>query len=130
MVCAAVAARERAYAPYSGYKVGAAVLGASEAIYVGCNVENVSFGLTVCAERVAVGNAIAGGEDRIVAVAVVAEETNLVRPCGACLQVMAEFSDADDPLAVICAALNGSSEIRPLSEYLPIQFYFDRSGGN
>lgn len=64
------------------------------------------------------------------ALAVVAQETELVRPCGACLQVMIEFSEPKDPLAIICAALDGSSEIRPLTDYLPIQFRFDKSGGS
>jgi len=92
LIEAAHAARAHAYAPYSKYAVGAAVLGKSGRIYPGCNVENVSFGLTVCAERVAVFRAIAEGEREIVALAVITE--NGGAPCGACRQVLAEFGVA------------------------------------
>ena len=125
LIAAAAAVRDCAYAPYSEFRVGAAVLAGSGKIYSGCNVENISYGLTMCAERIAIGSAVAAGETEILAVAVVADETELVRPCGACLQVMAEFSPQDDPMAVISATLGGSSEVRPLTDYLPIQFHFD-----
>lgn len=130
LIAAAAAARGFAYAPYSEFNVGAAVLAGSGEIYSGCNVENISYGLTMCAERVAIGSAVAAGETEILAVAVAADDTELVRPCGACLQVMAEFSAQNDPVAVISASLGGSSEIRPLTDYLPIQFHFDRPGGS
>lgn len=83
--------RERAYVPYSRFKVGAAVLAQSGKIYAGCNIENASYGLTNCAERTAIFNAVAQGETKLKALAVVADAPNPVSPCGACLQVMAEF---------------------------------------
>ena len=83
--------REFAYAPYSNFKVGAAVLSESGAIFTGCNVENVSFGLTICAERSAIFSAIAAGERKLVAVGIVALTKTSIVPCGACRQVLAEF---------------------------------------
>lgn len=122
LVSVARMARNAAHAPYSKYYVGAAVAGGSGRIYAGCNVENASYGLTICAERVAIFKAISEGEETIDAVAVVAEEGKLARPCGACLQVIAEFSDADDPVGIICASLDGMSDMMPLTEYLPHSF--------
>lgn len=84
-------ARDRAYAPYSKFHVGAALLGADGRIFSGCNVENISYGLTNCAERVAIGAAVAAGVRDFVAVAVVADTTVPISPCGACRQVLAEF---------------------------------------
>ena len=91
LVTAAWLARERAYAPYSGFAVGAAVLAADGRVFVGCNVENLSYGLTQCAERVAIGAAIAAGACEFLAAAVVADTRQPISPCGACRQVMAEF---------------------------------------
>ena len=86
------AAREHAYAPYSRFAVGAAVVAADGRVFTGCNVENLSFGLTNCAERVALGTAVAAGAREFLAVAVVADTTVPISPCGACRQVMAEFA--------------------------------------
>ena len=91
LVKAAWQVRERAYAPYSRFQVGAALLAADGRIFVGCNVENLSYGLTNCAERVAVGAAVAAGAMDLVAVAVVADTAVPISPCGACRQVLAEF---------------------------------------
>ena len=91
VVEAAWQVRQLAYAPYSNFQVGAALLAADGRIFVGCNVENLSYGLTNCAERVAVGAAVAAGVREFVAVAVVADTAVPISPCGACRQVLAEF---------------------------------------
>ena len=91
MVAAAWQAREAAYAPYSNFEVGAALLAKDGRIFVGCNVENISYGLTNCAERVAIGAAVAAGVREFIAVAVVADTGVPISPCGACRQVLAEF---------------------------------------
>lgn len=91
LLSAAWRAREAAYAPYSNFAVGAALLSADGRIFVGCNVENISYGLTNCAERVAVGAAVTSGVRDFLAVAVVADTGVPVSPCGACRQVLAEF---------------------------------------
>jgi len=84
-------ARERAHAPYSNFHVGAALLAADGRIFPGCNVENLSYGLTNCAERVAIGSAISAGARQFLAIAVVADTRVPISPCGACRQVMVEF---------------------------------------
>lgn len=91
LVEAAWDARRRAYAPYSNFAVGAALLAADGRIFAGCNVENLSYGLTNCAERVAIGAAVADGVRDFLAVAVVADTGVPISPCGACRQVLAEF---------------------------------------
>lgn len=110
-------ARENAYAPYSDFKVGAAILGESGTIYLGCNVENASFGLTVCAERVALFKAVSEGERVFKAIAIYAGSKS-VPPCGACLQVMAEFGDLD----ILLFDSKGSYVKWRISELLPQAF--------
>lgn len=95
LIDAARAVRRRAHAPYSGFQVGAAVLDEAGRIHVGCNVENVSFGLTVCAERNAVAAAVAAGARAVRAVAVVTGASPPATPCGACRQVLAELGRPD-----------------------------------
>lgn len=102
LVQRAVQARERAYAPYSHYRVGAAVLGKSGHIHTGCNVENASYGLTVCAERTAIFKAVSEGEIEFEALAVVT--SNGASPCGACRQVYFEFASPDAPVIIADAA--------------------------
>ncbi len=114
-------ARGKAYAPYSCFKVGAAVLTTVGNVHVGCNVENASYGLTICAERVAIQNAVACGETQIVAIAIVAGDS-ITRPCGACLQVIAEFATLDQPLQIITSAVDGAFDIHTLDDYLPMRF--------
>lgn len=101
MVAAACEARQKAYAPYSKFAVGAAVLSSDGHVFTGVNVENASYGLTVCAERTAIGTMVAEGKRRILAVAVCTE--NGVTPCGACRQVLSEFvaPGADIPVWII-----------------------------
>jgi cytidine deaminase len=114
LLAAAWEARERAYAPYSKFKVGAALLGCDGRIFAGCNVENLSYGLTVCAERVAVGAAVAAGVTRFLGAAVVADTDVPISPCGACRQVLAEF---EVPVVVLA---NRERQIRmALGELLP-----------
>ena len=81
-----------AYAPYSKFSVGASLLTKNGKIFSGCNVENSSFGLTVCAERIAIFNAVASGEKDFVAIAITTSDNKIITPCGACLQVMSEFN--------------------------------------
>jgi cytidine deaminase len=118
MLRAARAAAKNAYAPFSKLKVGAAVLTAKGRIFSGCNIENSSYGLTICAERVAIFKAVAAGECEIQAVLVYADTTKPTPPCGACLQVISEFSE--NPEIVLS---NGrSTKTYRLRELLPLGF--------
>ena len=120
LVDAALGAREHAYAPYSKYRVGAAVLAESSRVYLGCNVENASYGLTVCAERAAVLSAVSTGERVVTALAVVTEDG--ATPCGACRQVLVEFCrDA----RVFVAKPDGTFRETTLAALLPQAFRRD-----
>lgn len=118
----ATEARKHAYAPYSGdFRVGAAVLTEDGSIFSGCNIENSSFGATMCAERVAVFRAICEGHRKIRAVAVVAESPEPIPPCGACLQVISEFGpDAD----IVMANTAGDTRVSNILKLLPLNFKF------
>lgn len=118
LVAQAIAARQRAYTPYSGYPVGAAVLADDGHIYTGCNIENAVFPLTLCAERVAITKAISEGARHILAVAVAT--ANGGTPCGSCRQVMQEFGIPAMP--VFIARTDGSYRKRALEELLPEGF--------
>ena len=126
LVTAARAAAARAYAPYSKYRVGAALLAADGTVFTGCNVENASYGLTNCAERTALFKAVSEGRRRFRALAIVGGTARApALPCGACRQALAEFCKADMPVAV--APLRaGDPVVRPLGEYLPHSFSLSR----
>lgn len=115
-------AQASAYAPYSNFPVGAAVLLSDGTIYRGCNVENASFGLTICAERVAIFHAIADGRMDIVAVAVITASPRLCKPCGACRQVIAEFSRADNPIVILSGTTANEVAVDTISNLLPSNF--------
>jgi cytidine deaminase len=115
LIQAATKARLAGYAPYSNFLVGAALLAENGQVYVGCNVENLSYGLTICAERVAVGSLIAAGQRKILMVAVVADTDQPISPCGACRQVLAEFGE----FPIFLANLKNDVQRFDLAELLP-----------
>ena len=119
LVDAARRAREHAVAPFSGFKVGAALLTADGRVYGGCNVENASYGLTVCAERVALLKALSEGERAFTMIAVVADTTDPTPPCGPCRQLLWEYCG---DIEVILANLERISARIRLSELLPLPF--------
>src|SRR5437868_9063808 len=108
--------RLRGYVPYSKFAVGAAVQCKSGAVFAGSNIENVSYGLTICAERVAIGSAVAAGEREFVAIAVVADTIEPIAPCGACRQFLAEFAPN---LIIVSATLRGDQKVENLSRLFP-----------
>lgn len=118
LIARATAAYEHAYARYSGYRVGAAVVADDGAIYTGSNIENAVYPLTICAERVAIFQAVSQGARRILALAVVTD--NAGSPCGACRQVMREFGD--DEMPVYIAGVNGACRVATLAGLLPDSF--------
>ncbi len=117
-MAAATAARRRAHAPYSGFAVGAALLDSSGRVHLGCNVENASYGLSICAERNAVAAAVAAGASRFAALAVVTDARPPASPCGACRQVLAEFGD----MPVVLANPEGEQIRTSVSDLLPLAF--------
>ena len=117
LIRAATGARASAFAPYSSFQVGAALLDEAGRVFLGCNVENVSFGLTMCAERVAVGAAVAAKSLKWKAIAIVSDSAEPVTPCGACRQVLAEFNPS---LKVISANLSGATAEFDLENLLPL----------
>ena len=117
LIAKAMEARKKAYVPYSHFTVGAALLGKPGCIYTGCNVENASYGLSICAERVAIFKAVSEGERDFEAIAVVTEKG--VPPCGACRQVLMEF---EEDIQVIVADEAGVYRVFSLQELLPEAF--------
>jgi cytidine deaminase len=113
-------AAKRSYSPYSKFRVGSAILAGSGKVYTGCNVENASYGLCICAERNAVAHAVAEGETRIVAVAVATQTTPPCPPCGMCRQTLAEF--AEDGLPIVLVNPEGGRVDTTLGELLPMTF--------
>ncbi|HEX8872372.1 MAG TPA: cytidine deaminase [Candidatus Acidoferrum sp.] len=119
LIAAAKGARENAHAKFSNFKVGAGLRAASGKIYGGCNVENATYGLTICAERVAIFKAISEGERKFDAIAVVTDTDTLTPPCGACRQIIWEFC-GDVP--VVLANLKGKVEVISMSQLFPRPF--------
>jgi cytidine deaminase len=119
LLAEAVAARGRAYVPYSRYPVGAALLTASGATFAGCNIENAAYPATICAERAAVAAALSAGERELVALAVVADAPEPVPPCGTCRQVLAELGPG---LVVLLANTAGARRTTTPAELLPGAF--------
>lgn len=120
LVALARSTRDRAYAPYSGFRVGAAVQSETGALYAGCNIENATYGATLCAERAAIAAMVAAGESRLVALAVYTEADELTMPCGICRQVLREFAD---DATVIVAGPNAQRKTT-LARLLPEPFTF------
>ena len=116
----ALEAREKAYAPYSKFKVGVAVLTAGGKIYTGCNVENASYPVGICAERVAISKAVADGETEFIVIAIVGSGENYCMPCGMCRQFMAEFCKED--FEIIVAKSVDDYKIMKIGEILPYTF--------
>lgn len=116
-------AREQAYVPYSGFKVGAAVITKSETIFVGCNIENSSYPLTCCAERVAIFNALAKGEKEFNSIVIIADTEQPVSPCGACRQVMSEFFSENTNIYL----MNMCDNVKrfTIDELLPLSFHLN-----
>jgi len=127
LIDAARQVREAAYAPYSGFKVGAAVRGASGAVYAGCNVENVAYPEGTCAEAGAIARMVAAGETVIVEVCVISASAQPAPPCGGCRQKLAEFARSDTP--VLLATLDGKSVTTTVGELLPGRFEASHLGG-
>jgi cytidine deaminase len=119
LIRVAALARQRAYAPYSKYKVGAAIRTKRNKVHSGANVENASYGLTVCGERTAAFAAVNAGDTAFDAIAIVIDDERLPTPCGACRQVLAEFAPQ---MRVILATTGGKRKVTTLGELLPDPF--------
>jgi cytidine deaminase len=119
LVDSAIHARQKAWAPFSKFKIGAAILTKDGKIYTGCNIESASYGLTVCAERVAIWKAISDGQKEFIGIAIVADTEDLTPPCGACRQIIWEFCN---DIIVILANLQDQRRTFKASELLPNAF--------
>jgi cytidine deaminase len=124
LLAAARQVRAKAYAPYSNFHVGAAVLGGNGKIYSGCNVENASFGLTCCAERNAIFAMVAAGEREIREILIIGESEEFLPPCGACRQVIAEF--AQPPAVVHMCNRQGECRDTTVGELVPFIFHLKK----
>lgn len=113
-------AREKAYVPYSGFPVGAALVAEDGTVFTGCNIENASYGLALCAERTAIFKMASEGHHAVRAIAVIADTESPVSPCGACRQVLAEF--AGNGVRVILSNLSGDVQVTTVGDLLPGAF--------
>ena len=120
IISKALEARENAYAPYSNFKVGAAVITEDGSVYTGCNIENASYGATNCAERTAIFKAVSEGHKRIKAIAVVGDTKNYTYPCGICRQVIEEF--AEENIKILVVKNESDYLVKTLEEILPGAF--------
>jgi cytidine deaminase len=120
LVSTALKAREKAYVPYSNFKVGAAIMTEDDTVYGGCNIENASYGATNCAERTAIFKAISEGHKIIKAIAIVGDTNTYTFPCGICRQVIAEFSEGNIP--IILAKDEENFIVKTLEEVFPGAF--------
>lgn len=121
LILKAIEAREKAYVPYSNFKVGAAVLTEDNRIYTGCNIENASYGATNCAERTAIFKAVSEGHAKIKAIAIIGDIATHTYPCGICRQVMVEFA-MDKEMDVILVKNENEYIVKKLDEILPGAF--------
>jgi len=119
-------ARKKAYSPYSGVKIGAAVLTSKGNVFSGCNIENASYGLSCCAERTAIFKAVSDGQADIIAIAIVGRSEEFTAPCGMCRQVMVEFNPR---MKVLRRGLDGFASDGTARELLPHPFTFRESSG-
>ncbi|HHW30549.1 MAG TPA: cytidine deaminase [Clostridiaceae bacterium] len=120
LVRKAIEAKDLAYAPYSKFKVGAALLTEDNTLYTGVNIENISFGATVCAERTAIFKAVSEGKKKIAKIAIASDDEGFIYPCGICRQVILEFGTPETE--IICSNAKGEKEIYKLKELLPKAF--------
>ncbi len=116
----ALMAKEKSYAPYSGFRVGAAVETEDGSVYTGANIENISFGATVCAEQTAVFGAVLDGYRKLRKIAVAADTERPVMPCGICRQVLSEFCSSD--ALIICCSRYGDMNVYTLEQLMPFSF--------
>ena len=117
LISMAISAREKAYVPYSNFKVGAALITENDIIYTGCNIENASYGATNCAERTAVYKAVSDGPIKIKAIAIVGDPKDYTAPCGICRQVILEFASED--IEIILAKNEKDYIVKTMEEILP-----------
>jgi cytidine deaminase len=126
----ALAAREGSHSPYSGFRVGVALLCEDGSLIRAANLENASLGLSVCAERNAVAAAVSSGRRRWARLAIATDADGFIPPCGACLQVLREFVPAGEELEILLVNREGERERRRLGEFLPLPFTdYPRGGG-
>ena len=120
--------KRNAYAPYSNFHVGAALIGNSGKVYTGVNIENSSYGATICAERTAILKAISEGEKKIKVLAIASDSEDFTFPCGICRQIILEFADED--LVILCSNNKGEYKVYNLNDFLPNAFIFKKQNNS